>query len=785
MSIIFRVQIHFATTIEINDYDKLIGSESLLTILNDYDEYGDTDRYFHGIIRKLEYVGADGDYFLYEAEMVPKFWQLSLRKNCRIFQETTTQEIVKKLLEEGGIDSEHYRFALINEKRDRGFCVQYNESNFDFISRLLEEEGIYYFFEHYKDKHVMVMCDDKTMHSPIQGDKSIVFNPGGMEGDEESIYSFTFSQRMRSGEYTHRNFFFKRTTLDLTAKESAPNKESFEVYEYPSLHTTQERGNELAKARSEELAAMQKQGNGCSTSCRLIPGYTFTLFGHDSKVLNTDYLITSTVFSGEQPQSLEEGNGDGFLFDVEFTVIPASAQFRPARTREKPFVKGLQTATVVGPEGAEINTDEYGRVRVQFHWDREGKRDDRSSCWIRVGQAWGGLSRGAQYIPRIGDEVLVDFLEGDPDRPIITGSVYNSDNMPINSLKKSITQSGFRTKTHKGKGFHELRFDDAKGKEEIYLQSEKDWNINIKNRKGQTVGGDSGTVIAKNCDQSVGGDSYTIVTGKSTEIAKEIIIGTSDKITIVSGGSSIVISPAGVEINGAIVKVNCGGGASMPAKRPVTGNTGKGGSSGGGGGKSAGGGASSPTPASGKPSAAAPSTTPAQTPETKAITNSAAPPGTEKPLDTFKGTVPSGGWKELDSAGSVPEYDGWTLGPVSQGASGLGDLVSSGSSSPLLKGAGLPGAGDLVSSATSSLPGDLKNRVSQVASVLQNPASLKDTAVNEGKNRLNRELNNAKDNLLEKTGIGEAQNEANQELNKLRDLLKSPRIKQEDLLKKF
>ncbi|MFH0894749.1 MAG: type VI secretion system tip protein TssI/VgrG, partial [Bacteroidota bacterium] len=380
MSAAFNVKIQFVTTIEINDYEKLIGNESLLTILNDYDEYGDTDRYFHGMIRKLEYVGADGDYYLYEAEMVPKFWQLSLRKNCRIFQETTTQDIVKKLLEEGGIDSDHYRFALVNEKHDRGFCVQYNESDFDFISRLLEEEGIYYFFEHYKDKHAMVMCDDKTIHSPIKGDKTIVFNPGGMEGDEESIYSFTFSQRMRSGEYTHRNFFFKRTTLDLTAKESAPNKESFEVYEYPSLHTTQERGNELAKARSEELAAMQKQGNGYSTSCRLIPGYTFTLFGHDSKVLNTDYLITSTVFSGEQPQSLEEGNGDGFLFDVEFTVIPASAQFRPARTREKPFVKGLQTATVVGPKGEEIHTDDYGRVRVQFHWDREGKRNDKSSC---------------------------------------------------------------------------------------------------------------------------------------------------------------------------------------------------------------------------------------------------------------------------------------------------------------------------------------------------------------------------------------------------------------------
>ena len=781
----YSVEVGCCALEEIKSIDSFLGKDALLTVVNQDRSLPGMDRYFHGVIRRFQHTGRNGLFYLYDVELVPTFQQLCLRRNFRIFQDKKVQDIVRKVLEEWNITSDFYRFALLDEELMRGTCVQYGETDLEFVSRILEEEGIFYFFEHYKDKHVMVMSDTPAVHVPIKGNPSITVNSNdGLVPEKESISSFTLSVRQRPGVFTHRNFTFKNPPLNLTARKASTNPERFEIYQYPALHVDPKRGEDLAKTRLEQLTATQKQGHGASSSCRLIPGYKFTLANHETKSMNTEYLIIELAHGGTQPQSLEEKGDGGFSYDNTFTVIPAETTFRPPFTGEKPTVKGVQTAIVVGPKGEEINTDEYGRVRVQFHWDREGKRDDRSSCWIRVGQAWGGLSRGGQFVPRIGDEVLVDFIDGDPDRPIITGSVYNSDNMPINSLKKSITQSGFKTKTHKGSGFHELRFDDAKGKEEIYLQSEKDWNILVKNRKGLTVGGDSGAVIGKNRDLSVGGDSFTIMKGKSTEIAKEIVIAADDKLTIVSGASSIVITPGSIEFNSPIVKVNCGGGAPMPAKRPVTGNTGKGGGSGGGGGKSAGG-ASSPTPASGKPSAAAPSTTPAQTPETKEITDPTASSAIEKPLDTFKGTVPSGGWAELDSAGSVPEYDGWTLGSVSQGASGLGDLVSSGSSSPLLKGTGLPGAGDLVSSATSSLPGDLKNRVSQVASVLQNPASLKDIAVNEGRNRLNRELNKAKGNLFEKTGIVEAQNEANQELNKLRDILKSPRIKQEDLLKKF
>ncbi|MDD3294759.1 MAG: type VI secretion system tip protein VgrG [Geobacteraceae bacterium] len=774
---IFVSQLSLATVEEIKSFDNIIGKEALLTIVNSDPLSGGGDRYLHGVVRSFRYTGRNGRFYLYAAEVAPTFWQFSLRKNSRIFQKKQAQEIVQQVLEDGGITSDRFRFALENTTRLRKFCVQYRETDFDFISRILEEEGIFYFFEHYQDKHIMVMSDTPAVHLPIQGIKAITCNShGGLVAEKESISTFTYSQHQTPDAYTHRNFNFKNPPLDLTAKGIGQQQGKFEIYDYPALHVDQDRGNTLASVRIEQLTSLQKLGNGKSSSCRLIPGCTFTLAGHDSISLNGNYLLIRVAHSGSQPQSLEEKAGGGASYGNSFTVIPATTTFRPPITMHKPVVKGIQTATVVGPKGAEIHTDEYGRVRVQFHWDREGKRDENSSCWIRCGQAWGGLSRGGQFIPRIGDEVLVDFVDGDPDRPNITGSVYNSDNMPINNLKKSITQSGFKTKTHKGNGFHELRFDDAKGKEEIYLQSEKDWNVLVKNRKGETVGGDSGTIIGRNRDTSVGGNSYTIVKGKSTEKAKEIIIGASEKITIVSGASSIVITPAGIKINNpSRVDINDGSSAPMPQEQPVSGCAGKGGSSGGGGGKKVGG---SSSKNAAKPGAAL-------NQAAKGDVAPVAPSAADTQLEKFKDTVPSGGWAELDSAGSVPEYDGWTLGPVSQGASGLGDFVSSGSSSPLLKGAGLPGAGDLVSSATSSLPGDLKNRVSQVASVVQNPASLKDTAVNEGKNRLNRELNNAKGNLLEKTGIGEAQNEANQELNKLMDLLKSPRIKQEDLLKKF
>jgi len=506
MSHYFTVKLTVLTAVAIEPFPGAIGQEAVLTIIDNEVDAVDTDRHFHGIIGELEHVGICEGRHIYELELVPSLWRLTLRRNCRIFQELDVQEIVGRILEEGGITSDRYRFALLNEKRRRGFCVQYRESDFDFVSRLLEEEGIFYFFEHSEDKHVLVMSDYNFFHSPIGGESCIPFNAGGMAGDSDCIRAFSFSQRLRPGAFTHRNFNFKRPSFDLTSKVADTDQDDPEVYDYPALHTTPERGGELAKVRLEELVAMQSQGHGQTSCCRLVPGYTFTLTGHEAQCLNGEYLIVSVMHAGLQPQSLEELSGGGFSYDCEFTVIPASVQFRPTVTAHKPSIPGLQTAMVVGPPGEEIHTDEYGRIKVRFHWDREPDNCGRSSCWLRINQPWSGGNWGMLAIPRVGDEVLVAFLEGDPDRPVMVGSVNNAQSPALYELPAHQTRTGIRTQsTPNGsrENYNELRFEDKKGSEHIYLQGERDWNILIKNDKEQLVGNNESLLVRNDRKKTV------------------------------------------------------------------------------------------------------------------------------------------------------------------------------------------------------------------------------------------------------------------------------------------
>lgn len=530
LSKLYTTQVTLVSPSEIRSFDDLIGQEALLTIINNDPDSGG-DRYFHGIVRKFEQVGKNGRFYLYAAEVVPALQQLSLRRNCRIFQKMQVQEIVKKILEEGGIYSDCYRFALTNQERLRKFCVQYRETDLDFISRLLQEEGIFYFFEHYKDRHVLVMGDDPIVHVPIQGKPSITLNTqDGLVAEKESIQFFSFSQRLRSGVFAHRNFNFKKPSLDLTANKKGTTPRKLEVYDYPGLHVDPGRGEYLAKVRLEELTATRQQGHGHGSSRRLIPGYTFSLTDHQTKSLNAEYLILDVTHSGSQPQVMEEVGGGAASYSNQFNVIPAKTPFRPPLSIGKPVVKGVQTAIVVGPPGEEIHTDRYGRIKVQFHWDRDGKRNDGSSCWLRPAQGWGGGGWGMVMLPRVGDEVLVDFVDGDPDRPVIVGSAYNEENLPLYGLPAKKTVSTLKTRSYpKGSldNYNELRFEDMKGSEEIYLQGEKDWNILIKNDKGQTVGHDETLRVENNRDKSVGVDQYVSIGNNHTET-----IGSNKYITV-------------------------------------------------------------------------------------------------------------------------------------------------------------------------------------------------------------------------------------------------------------
>ena len=540
----FVCSLELALLTEVGDFADLVGREARVTLVNPDPLSGGTDRHVHGVIQSFAFSHLHGDFYCYSATLVPTLWQLSLRTNSRIFQEQQLQKIIETVLEEGGIHSDRYRFVLDDSKRFRKFCVQYRESNLAFIDRLLREEGLFYFFEHDRDKHVMLIGDGSWVHRPLPGKPEIVCNShGGLVAEQECITEFTFHHEQRPNAYRHKNFNPKHPSLDLNVGSGTSNSR-FEVYDYPALHVEQARGEDLARIRLEQLNALQNLGQGKSSSCRLLPGFLFTLSNHVTPGLNGEYLLVQVWHAAGQPQVFEETAAGGAFYQNSFWAIPSKTPFRPDMVVRKPVVQGIQTAMVVGPRDQEIFTDEYGRVRVRFHWDRRtpGQAEERSSCWIRVAQPWGGSGRGAQFIPRVGDEVLVDFIDGDPDRPIVVGSVYNARNMPINNLEQSLTQSGFRTKTHQGPGFHELRFDDAKGAEEIYLRSQKDWNITVLDSK----------------NQSIGGSTTTTVGGTSMESAKEIILTAESRITLVCGESTVVIQSGSVDINSPTINLNEG-----------------------------------------------------------------------------------------------------------------------------------------------------------------------------------------------------------------------------------
>jgi type VI secretion system secreted protein VgrG len=482
----FELNVSLASEDEIK-FDDVVGKEALLTLLGE-----DTDRYCHGIISKFMFTGSSDRFYLYQARVVPSLWLLSLEQDCRIFQNKTVEDIVKQILQDGGITSDRFDFRLQNKPPQREYCVQYRETDLNFISRLLEEEGIFYFFEHTKSKHVLVFGDSTVAYQPIQGKADVTFNPAGMVPGEEYVYGFNFSQRVYSGKITQKDFNFEKPSLDLKSEEPDKSYPKLEVYDYPGKYLDQGRGKKLTQIRLQESMTYKEKAEGQSACPRFIPGFKFKLKDHERKNLNQEYLLVELIHNGTQPQSLEERSDseEGTTYSNDFMGIPSPVTFRPEKKTPKTIVEGMQTAWVTGPKGEEIYTDEYGRVKVQFHWDREGKKDEKTTCWLRVAQFWAGKGWGSVFIPRVGDEVLVDFLEGDPDKPIIVGSFYNEDAKPLYKLPDEKTKSTIKTKSYPNDpGFNEIRFEDKKGKEEIYIHAERDENEVIKNNRSISVGG--------------------------------------------------------------------------------------------------------------------------------------------------------------------------------------------------------------------------------------------------------------------------------------------------------
>jgi type VI secretion system secreted protein VgrG len=489
------------------ELDDFVGKTGVLTI-----EGPDEPRFVHGFIRHAEYVGESRNYPLHELVLVPHIWRLQNRHDCRIFQELRTPDIVQQVLVGAGVPTDRFRFDLNGAYTPRNYCVQYRETDLDFISRLLEEDGIFYFFEHSMDRHVLVMADQPGAHPAIAGDPVLWFNPpGGLVNDREHIDVFRFSQSVRPGRVSLRDFYFPNPDARMEVTAESEFDPELEVYDYPGEYRNPERGAPergatIARTRLEALQASRRLGAGNSDCMRLVAGHTFTMQAHPADELNRAYKLVRVVHHATQPQVLGEDAAGDFSYHNEFVCMERSVPFRPARATPRPFVRGIQSATVVGPAGEEIHTDEQGRVKVQFHWDRVGTHDEHSSCWIRVSQLWAGAGWGAMFLPRIGHEVLVDFIEGDPDRPIITGRVYHGLNDTPYPLPQEKTRSTIKSDSSLGGGgFNEFRFEDRKGDEQVFLHAERNLDIWVKRDRieairrdrhlivGDTAGGKAGT----------------------------------------------------------------------------------------------------------------------------------------------------------------------------------------------------------------------------------------------------------------------------------------------------
>jgi type VI secretion system secreted protein VgrG len=511
---------------------------------------GGGERIVHGLIRRFAQMGQRDQLTSYRAEIVPWLWFLSLSSDIRIFQNLTVLEIVEQVFKAQGYSDFEIKCTRAYPKRE--YCVQYRETNLDFVSRLLEEEGIFYFFEHTSSKHTLVLADDNSSVPDCAGGGAARLSGEAVDG-EDVVLSVTDDQVVRVGKVTLTDHDYLQPSLSLQQSVSGDGKE--EVYDYPGLYTKPEDGDRFALIRLQEREAFAHLLTGEGTFRGFQSGSRFDLKGHYRRSVNGSYVLTSVSHSG--------GNGSYRAWEDRqpryantFTCIPSAVPFRPSRATPRPHVYGSQTAIVVGKSGEEIWVDKHGRVKVQFHWDREGGRDENSSCWVRVSSSWAGKGWGWIQIPRIGQEVVVDFLEGDPDRPIITGRLYNAEQVPPYALPDQQTQSGVKSRSSKSGGtdnFNEIRLEDLKGSEHIYVHAEKDMQEVVENDRTRSVGHDESITVGNDRTASVGNNqSVSIGANQSLTVGgnRTDSIDQDDSLNVSGNHSLSVTKNESVDVSG-------------------------------------------------------------------------------------------------------------------------------------------------------------------------------------------------------------------------------------------
>ncbi|MGN6086121.1 type VI secretion system tip protein TssI/VgrG [Trinickia sp.] len=514
LSLVYEIDVRFASQDANIELKQMIGQPVTLSLELTTAWASSERRHFHGYVTNFSHLDTDGGLTVYRATLRPWLWMLSRRQDQRIFQEETAQSILSEVFRAYGALAS-FEFRLSKPTPNRSYCTQYRETDLTFALRLMEEEGLFFYFEHTKTGHKLVVTDSSTTAKPIGGlSASLLYSQDEILDDVDVVTAFHGSRHLESNVSAIKTVDYKVPAARRSAVQRASIEQgdvpSYEIYDYLGSHAypAGDRGNELARFRAEALAAGSKIFSGVTTSRRLMPRHYFELEGHyDHTSTNPEDNQFMVVTATHRAQNNYQAGDGAAAYSCSFTCIRKKIPYRPPLTIERPVIAGPQTVTIVGPKGEEIYTDALGRVKGQFHWDRLGQMDHRSSCWMRVGQQWAGKGFGMIQIPRIGEEGVVLFLDGNPDRPLIISRVYNAVNVPPWSLPANATQSGILTRSSKGAtsaNANALRFEDKKGQEEIWLHAEKDQRIEVEHDESHTVGHDRSKSVGRDETGHVG-----------------------------------------------------------------------------------------------------------------------------------------------------------------------------------------------------------------------------------------------------------------------------------------
>ncbi len=587
----------FTGTLQLASTDPSIAPEEVLEQPVDLVvwEAGAPVRRYTGVVNEFARLDSGHRRTRYEVIIQPPLWRLGLMHNSRIFQTQTTDTIVRTLLEERGIvDSV---FDLKRSPEEREYCVQHRESDLGFIERLAAEEGWHYRYNHGDvegNEPPGLIIADHHGDAPVLEPATYNALAGGSTR-QSAVLSFKYQERVRASSAVLKDYTFKNPAYALMHEQNAAShnhREDYQHYDYPGRYKADASGKPFTEARLDSLRNDANTAAGTSNRADFAPGAKLPLEGHDNQSFNREWLITGVVHEGEQPQAMEEEGGSGATtYHNTFQAIPADKTWRP-ELPNRPVMDGPQMAIVTGPAGEEIHCDEHGRVKVRFPWDRYSKNDENSSAWLRVSQGWAGGQYGFMALPRIGHEVIVSFLAGDPDQPIITGRTYHATNTPPYSLPEHKTRTTLKTKTHKGEGSNELRFEDEASEEQIYVHAQKDLDLLTENNRTEVVNNDSHLTVGNNrtthikaseeltvdgetrsciggdTSQTIGGTLHQkIAQGTFAEAGQEIhykagakvVIDAGMELTIAAGGSFLKLDPSGVSLSGPGIKINSGG----------------------------------------------------------------------------------------------------------------------------------------------------------------------------------------------------------------------------------